>query len=205
MFYNGSRRAKQANFNVLTHQLLSPQHEAEIVLDEEQRVPTMDDKEMNIESNYDEYSRSIYASDNSYLRNHRQEKCSTEKFTTFTQQTSARPAIATCRSPAKTLAKHIFLLLVLQTICNRFVTNVICDESSEARDANGHYTHTWVVHIPGGEAVADEVAAHHSMKVMGKVSWKCEKSNSVTYSCSFPCSHTRERYYKLILLPRNSC
>lgn len=176
MFYNATKRERDEKSDELRTHSQSGRHER---ADEEENrregVHTMDDK-MCIGSNYDEYSRSIYASDNSYLRNHQQEKCSTKKFMTFTQQSTALCA------NTRTLAKHIFLLLVLQMICNGLLKNVICDESSGHFDANGHYTHTWVVHIPGGEDVAENVASHHDMKLMGKVSGTLFGNHTV--SCS---------------------
>lgn len=36
--------------------------------------------------------------------------------------------------------------------------------------ADGHYTHQWAVHIPGGQHVADQIAAAHGFVNMGKVS-----------------------------------
>jgi hypothetical protein len=197
MFNNGTRKEEQENSDVLINRLLSGLEIKRVEVGRARSL-VVDDK-MNIESNYDENSRSIYASDNSYLRNHRQEKCSTKKFMTFTQQNPACSAIASSRSSANAhskaaLAKHIFLLIVLLTICNRFVTNVFCDESSDSHDSNGHYTHTWVVHIPGGEAVAEEVASHHSMKLMGKVS---ENVKIIAVSCSFRCSHDDGHIHKM--------
>lgn len=62
---------------------------------------------------------------------------------------------------------NICLVLALHIICNEFVTSVNCDELS---DAVGHFTHTWAVHIPGGDAVAAQVAADHDMHLRGKVS-----------------------------------
>lgn len=183
MFYNDeSRREKQEKSYVLTNKLLSIGSK----LNNEDRgngkVPPVDNKLNIIESNYNEYSRSIFASDNSNLRNHQQEKCSTERFMNSTQHTANAPT-----NPATTydklsnstknthskiclqLVKQFFLLFVLHTICNRLVTNVICDENIGYLDSNGHYTHTWVVHIPGGDNVADDVASTHGMILKGKV------------------------------------
>jgi hypothetical protein len=58
---------------------------------------------------------------------------------------------------------HVFL-------CNIFVTSVNCDELMESVGARGHFTHTWAVHIPGGESVARQVADDHEMNFRGKVS-----------------------------------
>lgn len=74
-------------------------------------------------------------------------------------------------SSSKCLNRSLCLITVilLHLLCN-FVTNVNCDESMEAVGARGHYTHTWAVHIPGGERLAREVAEEHGMNFRGKVS-----------------------------------
>lgn len=63
----------------------------------------------------------------------------------------------------------LITVILLHLLCN-FVSNVNCDESMDAVGARGHYTHTWAVHIPGGERVAREVADEHGMNFRGKVS-----------------------------------
>lgn len=198
MFYNeGSKRGKQEKSNVLTKQCLSVRP----ILNNEDRgsgkVPAAEDEVNIIESNYNEYSRSIFASDNSYLRirNHQQEKCSRKRLRNSTQNTENAPANSatiynklsnsTTNAQSKicsTLLKNVFVLFVLQTICNRLVTNVICDEKLGYLDSNGHYTHTWVVHIPGGDTLAEDVASAHGMILKGKV-----RNKKITY---FSCSNT---------------
>lgn len=42
--------------------------------------------------------------------------------------------------------------------------------AAEAEHSGGHYTHTWAVHIPGGDAVADQIAAEQGFVNQGKVS-----------------------------------
>jgi hypothetical protein len=65
---------------------------------------------------------------------------------------------------------NICLILVLNVICNQFVTYVNCDELYNSVGARGHFTHTWAMHIPGGEKVAEQVAADHGLFLRGKVS-----------------------------------
>lgn len=74
-------------------------------------------------------------------------------------------------SSPKCLNRSLCLITVilLHILCN-FVINVNCDESLEAVGARGHFTHTWAVHIPGGERVARDVAEEHGMILRGKVS-----------------------------------
>lgn len=61
-------------------------------------------------------------------------------------------------------------MIVFHIICNEIVTAVNCDELYESVGARGHFTHTWAVHIPGGEAMAEKVAADHDMYMRGEVS-----------------------------------
>ena len=56
-------------------------------------------------------------------------------------------------------------------ICNVLVTSVDCDELLSAVGSRGHYTHTWGLHILGGEEVAKQVAIDHGMHFRGKVSF----------------------------------
>lgn len=65
---------------------------------------------------------------------------------------------------------NLCLMIVLHLICNELVTNVNCDELLDSVGARGHFTHTWAVHIPGGDEVAEKVAADHGMYLRGKVS-----------------------------------
>lgn len=65
---------------------------------------------------------------------------------------------------------NVCLIVMLYVSCNFFITSVNCDELMESVGARGHYTHTWAVHIPGGERVAKMVADDHGMILRGKVS-----------------------------------
>lgn len=65
---------------------------------------------------------------------------------------------------------NLCLVIVLHVICSVFVTSVNCDELLDSVGARGHFTHTWAVHIPGGDEVAEQVAADHGMDLRGKVS-----------------------------------
>lgn len=65
---------------------------------------------------------------------------------------------------------NLCLVIVLHLICNGLVTNVNCDELLDLVGARGHFTHTWAVHIPGGDDMAEKVAADHGMYLRGKVS-----------------------------------
>lgn len=65
---------------------------------------------------------------------------------------------------------NLYFLIVLYVICNDCIISVNCDELMESVGARGHFTHTWAVHIPGGDAVAEQVAADHGMLLRGKVS-----------------------------------
>jgi hypothetical protein len=65
---------------------------------------------------------------------------------------------------------NLCLVIALPFICNEFVTSVNCDELLDSVGARGHYTHTWAVHIPGGDEVAQQVASDHGMNLRGKVS-----------------------------------
>lgn len=65
----------------------------------------------------------------------------------------------------------VCLILALHIICNEFVTSVNCDELIDSAGArSGHFTHTWAVHIPGGDEEAERVAHDHDMYLRGKVS-----------------------------------
>lgn len=61
-------------------------------------------------------------------------------------------------------------LVLLHVLGNLLVSSVSCDELIDAVGARNHYTHTWAVHIPGGEDVARQVANEHGMNFRGKVS-----------------------------------
>lgn len=65
---------------------------------------------------------------------------------------------------------NICLVIALHLLCNGFVTGANCDELYGSVGARGHFTHTWAVHIPGGEDVAERVARDHDMHLRGKVS-----------------------------------
>jgi Peptidase S8 pro-domain len=65
--------------------------------------------------------------------------------------------------------------VLLHVLGNLLVSSVSCDELIDAVGARNHYTHTWAVHIPGGEDVARQVANEHGMNFRGKV------SNPLTY------------------------
>lgn len=65
---------------------------------------------------------------------------------------------------------NVCLIVMLYVVCNFLVTSVNCDELMDAAGARGHFTHTWAVHIPGGERVARMVADDHGMILRGKVS-----------------------------------
>jgi hypothetical protein len=61
-------------------------------------------------------------------------------------------------------------LVLLHILGNLLVSSVSCDELIDAVGTRNHYTHTWAVHIPGGEDVARQVANEHGMNFRGKVS-----------------------------------
>lgn len=65
---------------------------------------------------------------------------------------------------------NVCLIIVLHLICSEFVTSVDCDELYDSVGARGHFTHTWAVHVPGGDEMAERVAADHDMYLRGKVS-----------------------------------
>ena len=65
---------------------------------------------------------------------------------------------------------YLYLILIVNIICNKFVISVNCDELMETVGARGHFTPTWAVHIPDGDEVAAHVAADHGMVIRGKVS-----------------------------------
>lgn len=65
---------------------------------------------------------------------------------------------------------NLCLIIVLHLICNELVSSVNCDELLDSVGARGHFTHTWAVHIPGGDEVAKKVADDHGMELRGKVS-----------------------------------
>lgn len=65
---------------------------------------------------------------------------------------------------------NLVIVIALHMICNEFVTSVNCDELLDSVGARGHFTHTWAVHVPGGDEVAQQVAADHGMYLRGKVS-----------------------------------
>lgn len=62
-------------------------------------------------------------------------------------------------------------LVLLHVLGNLLVSSVSCDELIDAVGTRNHYTHTWAVHIPGGEEVAKQVANEHGMNFRGKVSY----------------------------------
>jgi hypothetical protein len=61
----------------------------------------------------------------------------------------------------------VFVLHII--ICNA-LTSVNCDELDDAVGSRGHFTNTFAVHIPDGEAVAREVAEKHGFHFRGRVS-----------------------------------
>jgi hypothetical protein len=65
---------------------------------------------------------------------------------------------------------QIVNVCLLVCLLHVFVASVACDELMESTGARGHFTHTWAVHIPGGETVAKMVADEHGMIFRGKVS-----------------------------------
>lgn len=65
---------------------------------------------------------------------------------------------------------YLYLIVIVNIICNKFVISVNCDELMETVGARGHFTPTWAVHIPDGDEVAARVAADHGMVIRGKVS-----------------------------------
>lgn len=65
---------------------------------------------------------------------------------------------------------YLYLIVIVNVICNKFVISVNCDELMETVGARGHFTPTWAVHIPDGDEVAARVAADHGMVIRGKVS-----------------------------------
>lgn len=80
---------------------------------------------------------------------------------------SRRNNAATKINPVNT---RLIILVLLHILSNFLVSNVNCDDLMETVGARGHYTHTWAVHIPGGENVAKQVADDHGMIFRGKVS-----------------------------------
>jgi hypothetical protein len=114
-------------------------------------------------SNFRQHRRDRINRDISHLR---RDKCSEDS-----GKASSNPithASLKCRTSYRLL--NICLILLLNVICNQFVTYVNCDELYNSVGARGHFTHTWALHIPGGEQVAEEVAADHGMYLRGKVS-----------------------------------
>lgn len=65
---------------------------------------------------------------------------------------------------------NLCLVIMLHLFCNGLVTSVNCDELLNSVGARGHFTHTWAVQIPGGDEMAESVAADHGMYLRGKVS-----------------------------------
>lgn len=65
---------------------------------------------------------------------------------------------------------QIVNVCLIMCLLHVFVTSVACDELMDSTGARGHFTHTWAVHIPGGEEVAKAVADEHGMIFRGKVS-----------------------------------
>lgn len=64
--------------------------------------------------------------------------------------------------------KLIFLWLVI----NKNVLFVVGDEwinTNNVPSDSGHYTATWAVHIPGGQADAEQIARDHGFINLGKV------------------------------------
>ncbi len=75
-------------------------------------------------------------------------------------------------SSQKCLNRSLYLITVilLHLLCN-LINYVECDDSVKGvTGAGGHFTHTWAVHIPGGERIARDVAEEHGMIFRGKVS-----------------------------------
>lgn len=97
----------------------------------------------------------------------RREKCS-ESFGQTVGSSSTHSTSSKCWQSYRLL--NICLILVLNVICNQFVTYVNCDELYSSVGARGHFTHTWAMHIPGGENVAQQVATDHGLFMRGKVS-----------------------------------
>ncbi|KAL7018935.1 hypothetical protein ACKWTF_010956 [Chironomus riparius] len=64
---------------------------------------------------------------------------------------------------------NVCLIVMLHVLCNFLVTSVNCDELMDSVGARGHFTHTWAVHIPGGENVAKLVADDHGMIFRGRI------------------------------------
>ncbi|XP_070490014.1 furin-like protease kpc-1 isoform X2 [Chironomus tepperi] len=64
---------------------------------------------------------------------------------------------------------NVCFIIMLHVLCNFLVTSVNCDELMESVGARGHFTHTWAVHIPGGEDVAKLVAEDHGMIFRGRI------------------------------------
>lgn len=99
-------------------------------------------------------------------------------FTCERRSTLPRREHLECRSPPNSSlplsvsAQWHWLVVSLVVI----VFSVSIASASEAADvvdhnaADGHYTHQWAVHIPGGQHVADQIAAAHGFVNMGKVS-----------------------------------
>lgn len=73
---------------------------------------------------------------------------------------------------------NVILVIALHLICVELVTGVSCDELNDSVGSRGHFTHTWAVHVPGGDEVAESVAADHDMYLRGKVS-----SMMIRYLC----------------------
>lgn len=65
---------------------------------------------------------------------------------------------------------NLCVMIMIHVLCNQLVTSVNCDELLESVGARGHFTHTWAVHILGGDEVAKQVANDHGMYLRGKVS-----------------------------------
>lgn len=118
----------------------------------------------NSKLNFRQHRRDRINRDISHLRS---EKCS-EDFGQPSSNSFIHSSSLKCRTSYRLL--NICLILMLNVICNQFVTYVNCDELYNSVGARAHFTHTWALHIPGGEQVAEQVAADHGMHLRGKVS-----------------------------------
>jgi Peptidase S8 pro-domain len=99
----------------------------------------------------------------------RRRKCSEDAKGTCNHHQQQQQHSSTIKSSRSYRLINLCLVIAFHMICNEFVTSVNCDELLDSVGARGHYTHTWAVHIPGGDEVAQQVAADHGMNLRGKV------------------------------------
>lgn len=126
--------------------------------------------------NYRDYSDFLTiqcSSNTSSLSKNKTTTTNTTTTTTSNKSTSNNyhnPSTSTSILKTNHRLVYLYLIVIVNVICNKFVISVNCDELMETVGARGHFTPTWAVHIPDGDEVAARVAADHGMVIRGKVS-----------------------------------